>query len=248
MKAFVKSKVKRLIEIALAPYVYAQRHIKVNKEYFSHYGEDVILEYVFKKYKKGFYVDVGCYHPDLFPNTKKLFLSGWRGINIDANKDTMDLFQKARPNDINLNYAIAEKEGDGEYFKFTEFDSAGGGSGNSLSEEVKKHYEKQGLKAKTVKVKMKTLATILSEYAPNQVIDFMNVDVEGFDLQVLKSNDWKKFRPKVLAVEIWHKDIDFDNTKKNDIYQLLKNQGYKPFSCAIHTWFFYDTKSNISIV
>lgn len=177
-----------------------------------------------------------------------MFLKGWRGINIDANSDTIDLFKKSRPNDINLNYAIAEKEGEGEYFKFMDFDPAGGGSGNSLSKEFKEQYEKQGLTSKSVKVQMKTLGKILSEHAINQTIDFMNVDVEGFDLQVLKSNDWAKFRPKVIAVEIWHKDIDFDNVKKNDIYQFLRKNGYKAFSCAIHTWFFYDTKSDIKIV
>jgi FkbM family methyltransferase len=215
------------------------------RQYFSHYGEDAILDYIFKDQQDGFYVDIGCYHPDIFPNTKKLFLQGWKGINIDANKDTIDLFNKYRPNDINLNYAISENEGEGEYFKFLEFDSSGGGSGNSLSTEVKEAYEKQGLTAKTIKVKIKPLYQILDQYAPNQKIDFMNIDVEGFDLNVLKSNNWYTHRPKIVAVEIWNSNIDIDNTKNNEIYQYLRNKNYKAFSCAIHTWFFYDMNSNL---
>lgn len=155
-------------------------------KYYSHYGEDAILNYIFKTQQKGFYVDVGCYHPDLFSNTKYLYKKGWRGINIDANSDTIALFDKARSNDINLNIAISDKESVGEYFKFLEIDSVGGGSGNSFSTEVKQKYEKQGLKAKSVKINMYPLANILSTHVPSNVaINFLNIDVEGFDLQVL---------------------------------------------------------------
>ena len=62
--------------------------------YFSHYGEDVVLHYIFKNQSKGIYLDIGCYHPSLFSNTKKLYDRGWKGVNIDANSDTIALFNK----------------------------------------------------------------------------------------------------------------------------------------------------------
>lgn len=222
----------------------AEKNHDTTGQYFSHYGEDVILDYVFKNKRDGFYVDIGCYHPDIFPNTKKLFLNGWRGINIDANKDTIDLFNKIRPNDINLNFAISESEGTAEYFKFLEFDECGGGSGNSLSIEVKDAYEKQGIISTSVPVEMKTLQQILDQYAESQKIDFMNIDVEGFDLSVLRSNNWYKYRPTVIAVEIWNTNISFDHVNENKVYKYLKSINYKAFSCAIHTWFFYDINSD----
>jgi FkbM family methyltransferase len=218
-----------------------------SSEFYSHYGEDMVLNYVFQQKENGFYVDVGCYHPDFFSNTKKLYKMGWSGINIDANNDTIDLFNKNRPGDTNLNYAISEKEGEGEYFKFTEIDVTGGGSGNSLSLDVKKKYELEGLKAKPFKIKMMTLAKILESHAANKTIDFLNIDVEGFDLQVLKSNNWSLFRPKIIAVEIWHKDIEFDSVQNNEIYKFLCDKNYKAFSVCIHTWFFYDLESDIKI-
>jgi len=210
------------------------------KEYFSHYGEDVILQYLFKNQDKGTYIDIGCYHPTLFSNTKKLYDRGWHGINIDANVETIKLFNESRPQDINLNTAIAKNVGTAEYFEFLDIDTAGGGSGNSLSTEVRDHYEKQGLKTKTKQIATETLANINKKYLNNRKIDFLNIDVEGFDLEVLESNDWQAFRPRFIAVEIWTKNIDFDNTTENEIYNFLRGKGYKAFSVAIHTWFFYD--------
>ena len=234
--------IKQFIKNKLCKKLQEHKH-----HYYSHYGEDVILHYIFKNQKNGFYVDVGCYHPDFFSNTKKLHLNSWKGINIDANMETIDLFNKARPSDINLNLAISENTGEGEYFKFLEIDEAGGGSGNSLSTEVKKKYEEIGLKAQKFKVKMQPLAKTLDEHATNIEIDFLNIDVEGFDLQVLKSNNWDLYRPKIIAIEIWQKDIDFDNPMKNEIYKYLRDKNYKAFSITIHTWFFHDEHSEIKI-
>ena len=81
-------------------------------------------------------MDIGCYHPSLFSNTKKLYDRGWQGVNIDPNIiDTIKLFDADRPRDTNINVAVAENMGEQKYFKFLEIDSAGGGSGNSLDPE-----------------------------------------------------------------------------------------------------------------
>ena len=228
----------------LLKYFVKQPHCQ--STFYSHYGEDMILHYIFQKQTTGFYVDVGSYHPEFFSNTKKLYDKGWSGINIDANIDSIKHFNSYRPNDINLNFAIAEKEGIGKFFKFRGIDPLGGGSGNSLSLDIKKAYEKQGLKAQTSNIQMKTLASILGEYAVNKNIDFLNIDVEGFDFQVLKSNNWDLFRPQVIAVEIWHKDIDYDHVIEHEIYKYLRTKNYRAFSNTIHTWFFYDIASNLS--
>lgn len=87
------------------------------------------------------YIDIGCYHPDLFSNTKKLYDKGWGGVNIDANIETINLFNKNRPNDLNLNLAVAETQGEKEYFQFLEIDEAGGGSGNTLSTIIEKYMK-----------------------------------------------------------------------------------------------------------
>ena len=223
-----------------------QKAISSSRQSFSHYGEDIILDYVFKTQSVGIYVDIGCYHPSLFSNTKKLYDRGWSGINIDANLETIRLFNKYRAQDINLNVAIAETQGEADYFKFLPIDSAGGGSGNSLATSVREKYEQQGLPAEVVKVSTDTLLNINEKYLQSKKIDFLNIDVEGFDLAVLRSNDWQQFRPRVIAVEIWQRDIDQDNPLKNEVYSFLRAQNYQAFSNTIFTWFFFDQTNGLT--
>ena len=73
------------------------------------FGEDVFVEKFFKKRSKGVYVDVGCYHPLDGNNTYLLYKKGWHGMNIDLNETSIDLFNKARKNDVNLKIAVSNK-------------------------------------------------------------------------------------------------------------------------------------------
>lgn len=161
--------------------------------------------------------------------------------------DTIELFNKHRPNDININIAISDTKGEMEYFKFTELHPNGGGSGNSLSQEVRAKYENQGFSTTVTKIKTDSLINIYQQNLPNKYVDFLNVDVEGFDLEVLHSNNWEIFRPRVIAVEIWSKDIDVDHPNNNDTYHFLRSKGYIPFSCAIFSWFFYDSHNPLTL-
>ena len=92
---------------------------------FSQYGEDIILSGILIRDEinlkdGGFYLDVGAHHPVRFSNTKLFYDYGWNGINIDPNERTSEIFQKARPRDINLEMAIGEKIGEQEFFKYDE--------------------------------------------------------------------------------------------------------------------------------
>ena len=86
--------------------MYYRPKIFLPKKSYSMFGEDLIIDKIFKNKKKGTYVDVGCYHPIDGNNTYLLFKRGWNGINIDLNKTSIDLFKKARNKDLNLNFAI----------------------------------------------------------------------------------------------------------------------------------------------
>ena len=78
----------------------------------------LFLKEYFKNRPKGFYIDVGCYHPIRLSNTKFLYNKGWSGINIDISEKSIDLFKIARKKDINLNFGISDKNGMSEaYFK-----------------------------------------------------------------------------------------------------------------------------------
>jgi FkbM family methyltransferase len=171
---------------------------------FSQEGEDLVLHRHFNYKPKGFYIDIGAHHPYRFSNTFKFYLKGWRGINIDPLPGSMKLFKRKRPEDINLEVAIAKTDGQVlNYYMFNEptlntFDQS------LISRAEEANYVLQ----KTVPIKTYRLSTILEQHVgANQAIDFMSIDVEGFDLDVLQSNDWDKFRPSFLVVESTATDL-----------------------------------------
>ncbi len=90
--------------------MYYRPKIFFPKKTYSMYGEDLIIQNFFKKKTKGFYVDIGCYHPLDGSNTFLLYKKGWNGINVDLNKISIDLFNKARKKDENFNLAISNKK------------------------------------------------------------------------------------------------------------------------------------------
>ena len=164
---------------------------------FSQEGEDLILSQLFYGKVNGFYVDVGAHHPLQYSNTYRFYLNGWRGINIDAMPGSMDGFNKIRPEDVNLEIAVSNKD---QVLTYYMFDAAGT---NTFSE---RHAEEMlklgGTLLATRNIKTIKLQDILAErLAKGQQIDFISLDVEGLELDVLISNDWTSFRPTVVLVE-----------------------------------------------
>lgn len=193
------------------------------KKSFSADGEDLILWKMFGGKKNGFYVDVGSLHPKYVSNTYKLYKCGWRGINIDPNPATKKLFDLYRRNDINLQIGIAAEESELIYH---EFEFAGL---NTLDEEYARfRTEQKGNKiVRKSSVPCLPLRTVFEKHLHNNEIDVLDVDVEGFDLDVLKSNDWEKYRPKVILVE----DRVFRNKiNQSETFLYLRSQGYS-FYC-----------------
>jgi len=200
---------------------------------YSQEGEDMILRRLFEKDKKGFYVDVGAHHPKRFSNTFFFYKKGWRGINIDAMPNSMRLFDKIRPRDINLEVPISNKKQKLKYYMFNE--PALNGFSKELAEkrDGKNHYKIISLK----EMETSTLEEILKKYLPHgQKIDFMSIDVEGLDLQALKSNNWRLFRPKFVLVEILGSSIkEITNSKE---YKYLTGFGYEIFAKTVNTVIF----------
>ncbi|MBD1916309.1 MULTISPECIES: FkbM family methyltransferase [Cyanophyceae] len=202
---------------------------------FSQEGEDRILARLFERKEKGYYVDVGAHHPQLFSNTYLFYLRGWRGINIDAMPGSMDAFKVTRPDDINLERAIAQKEEDLTYYMFNN------PAYNSFSEELSE--KRDGLRGVVKLINQKTIKTqrlssILDEYISSTTsIDFMSIDVEGLDYQVLLSNNWSKYRPKIILIE----ELEFNLDKPletSESYVFLKSQGYRLFAKTMNTIFY----------
>lgn len=193
-------------------------------------GEDIILGKLFADQKSGFYVDIGAFHPKRFSNTYLFYKRGWKGINIEPNPLALKKFAFDRKRDVNLNIAVSDKVETVDYLMFDE------PALNAFKSKIDP-VSLPGMPSKTVQVNARDLKSILAEWAPkNQEIDFMNVDVEGMQVDVLGSNDWNRFRPKVILVEDF--DIDLEHPEDSDTFRFLKSQGYKLFSKPFFTSFY----------
>jgi FkbM family methyltransferase len=198
---------------------------------YSQEGEDMVLQSLFQGQRTGFYVDVGAHHPVLYSNTYFFYRQGWRGINIDAMPGSMAAFRAVRPEDVNLEYAIAESAATRTYYQFD--NPAVNGFSRELSEcrEAEGHFRLIGQR----EIPTTTLANALDAHLPpGRDIDFLSVDVEGLDLEVLRSNDWAKYRPKAVVAEDTeaHLIADLDRSR---VVQYLRDCGFVPCSKCIHS-------------
>ena len=199
-------------------------------ESYSSFGEDrLILKYL-AKHPTGFYVDVGAHAPIDYSNTFALYQRGWRGIAIDPDPDAVAAFGRTRPEDIALQLAIGSKPGKVTLHLFN--DRSMNTVDDTLFEETKKNPRKRHLG--DIVVERKTLAAVLGEHVPaGRVVDFMNVDCEGADLDVLRSNDWARFHPRLLAVEDLH--LDLERVVESPIFRFLRPLGYRLVSHLHYT-------------
>ncbi len=189
--------------------------------FYSQNGEDVILASLFRKKRYGFYVDVGAHHPERYSNTYLLYKKGWRGINIDPDPDAIRLFQRKRKRDSNVCVGISRERGEKPFYIFSD------PAVNTFSPQFAELWQKEKWIELREKVLVKTtpLREILEHALPKDTyIDFLNVDAEGLDREVLESNDWARFRPEVIAIE----DHGFKADAPHDsaVYRFLREKGY----------------------
>ncbi len=201
---------------------------------YSQEGEDMILRRIFVNSINGFYIDVGAFHPTRFSNTYLFYKKGWRGINIDAMPGSMKKFNKKRGRDINLEYPVSSEKKNITFYAFNE------PALNTFSLELANERDgKDGYRILFKKeLETKTLAEILEEYMPKEIkeIDFLSIDVESLDFDVLISNNWEKYLPKVILIE----DLNFNHniTNESEISRYLSEKNYKFFAKTVNTLFF----------
>lgn len=209
---------------------------------FSQEGEDLLVARMFDTQGAGFYVDIGAHHPTRFSNTYLLYTMGWRGINIDATPGSMDAFRKLRPDDINLEIAVSS---DGQPQRFYLFDEPALNSASTALSTERDEWSDYSITS-TVILPTRPLRDVLSEHLPQDIdgIDLMTIDVEGHDLDVLISNDWDRFRPRVLLIEVLAAGLE-DLDGREEI-ALLRQHGYVLYAKLVNTVVLVDARSNPS--
>lgn len=202
---------------------------------YSQEGEDVVLQRMFEHHAAGFYVDVGAHHPQRFSNTYLFYKQGWRGINIEPNPSAVALFQSVRPRDINLALGISGQEGVLTYFMFNE------PALNTFSEHQAALMAGVGEYRMVDKmhVPVKRLDAVLQAHLPaGQIIDVLSVDVEGFDLEVLMSNDWQRYRPRCVVAEAY--GLSFATLSQSPVDVFLTGQGYELYAKTANSLMYLD--------
>lgn len=223
LKRFIRNSAKR---------VSAGSELNYRRVSFSQEGEDLLLDRFFGFRGPGFYVDVGAHHPHRFSNTHLFYKRGWHGINIDAMPDSMEPFRRMRKRDINLEMGVGQDSAVAKFYVFNER------ALNTFDEATARSHNHPGWKIeRIVDVQIEPLSQILSNNLPaGTAIDFFSIDVEGHDLQVLKSNDWTRFRPTMILVECLGKGLS--EIQHNDTAQFLSTVGYIPYAKTVNTFFF----------
>ena len=207
-------------------YLYYNLYFR-NKAYkkrasYSQDQEDLFINNYFKNIDNGFYLDIGCYHPIKYSNTALLHNRGWQGINIDMNQTSIDLFKILRKKDKNICAAISSSNKE-----VTQFIDHSYSPVNTIDKNFSQMISKR-LQIKPFserKIYTNTLNEILKKYEIQiKKIDFLNIDVEGHDYEVLKGINFLNIKPKIICIEI---DNHEKNFSKESIQNYLKKFNYK---------------------
>lgn len=204
---------------------------------YSQEGEDVVLRRFLDLSRSGFYVDVGAHHPVRYSNTKYYYDRGWSGINIDADPALINEFEIKRNRDINLLSGVGDQKKSMTLYIFNHpaintFDS-------KLAAERAKLPEYDIVNK--LEIMIRSLAELLDEHMPaKRPIDFMSIDVEGQDLNVLRSNNWAKYRPAYILIECLGAVQSMEAVFNNDVTSYLRGHGYQPIAKTLYTVIFGD--------
>jgi FkbM family methyltransferase len=156
--------------------------------------EDVILARAFRGRTDGFYVDIGAMDPELHSVTKCFYDRGWNGVNVEPSRHFHEMLCRDRPRDINLGVAVGATHGERTFH-----DSEVHGI-STFSPHLVKHFSDLKYSFKARRVDVIALREICERYC-HKPIDFMKIDVEGAEKEVLESGDWRTFRPRIVLVE-----------------------------------------------
>ena len=208
-------------------FYYFYKHLKIyrNKKPSIHYGEfgeDILVNRILKNLETGKYVDVGCYHPYKGSLTAQLYKKGWKGINIDLSKSSIDLFNLVRKEDINLNLAVSDFNGQTSYFENSPINQQ-----NSLI----KNNDNQ----KKIEIDCKNLNLILEENKFEK-FEYLNIDVEGSEQNVINGINLSKYSPILITIE--NNNLHINDYIESETYKILIKNNYTFISKTGVTNFF----------
>src|SRR5258706_3053475 len=158
--------------------------------------EDVMLARAFQGQSTGFYIDVGAADPVVDSVTKHFYDAGWQGINVEPGAGYFDRLCRQRPRDVNLKLAISDFQGHARLYQLSPYL----GLSSLSSDVVQQHLTLPDATVSEEQTDVDTLRAICERFVQGP-IDFLKIDAEGHEAQVLTGGDWERYRPRIVLVE-----------------------------------------------
>jgi hypothetical protein len=217
---------------------------KYSKKSYSLSNVDLVIERIFRKKKKGIYIDVGCNHPIKHNNTYLLYKKGWCGINIDLDNKSINEFNKLRKRDINIKTLITSYDDEEKDLYFYHERSAI----NTISRDLAESRMNQHKEVKKIKGKSLNSVIANSKYK-NSKIDLLSIDIENYEYEALKNFNFSTYNIDLIVTETTDTNIksletynlSLDNIMKTDLYKLLIKNNYKLINWVNADLIFYKT-------
>ncbi len=193
---------------------------------YSQCGEDLLISYALATLgiKKPTYLDIGTHHPVLGNNTFLFYSRGSRGLCVEPNPKLFKVIKSTRNHDICLNAGIApSSNGSANYYMMSLSPL-----NTFLKAEADRYSDRSNGRVKIekiIKIPLITINTLMAEYFPKSA-DIISLDAEGYDFEIIKSLDLKKYRPKVICIESARYDANRKIQKQTNILEYLIGQGY----------------------
>lgn len=198
------------------------------KSSFSQFGEDLVVNKILSKIPNGNFLDLGSFHPIHFSNTFLLYLRGWRGINIDANIELIEISKKIRPLDKSIFAYLSNKNEEVFYIKNYKHPSM-----NRLSKDISDLEKNE----EYITVNTDTLENLIKGYEILlKNLYYLNIDLEFSDEKILKNFNFNIYHPLLITIE--NQNFNFYN--ENSICKFLKNYNYSLYSYVRPTAFYID--------
>jgi FkbM family methyltransferase len=183
---------------------------------YSQFGEDVVMRSLLDG-RAVSYIDVGSGHPIKGSNTYFLYKQGARGILVDPIEQNIQSSKKSRARDTVIHAGVASSLGELKFFLFEPYQFS------TFDKSISEQRVSEGIRlVKELVVPLITLES-LNLYSDPKIQSFLCIDTEGFEMQVLKSNNFEKYLPDVIVIEDWARSSPNQTT---EIFDFLITKGY----------------------
>jgi len=189
---------------------------------YSQCGEDLIVKFlldVIHGTRPKRYLDIGANHPFRLSNTALLYSNGGQGLLIEPNPYFSQLLRQKRPRDNVIECGVHFSE-----YTHADYYVMDSPTLNTFSDEELKRYQSMGHRLeKTLNVELKNINVVLDMAGET---DFMSIDIEGLDKEIIEAIDWTRYRPTCVCVETLTYETKKEPEKNTSIIKIMESKNY----------------------